>query len=54
MPDLEFYAATVLGAYGVTLVLLAALVGVSWWRAVAVRRALARVEARRGRDDGAA
>ena len=41
---------TVLGAYGVTLVLLAVLVAASWWRAVRVRRRLGRVEARgRGR-----
>lgn len=53
MPDLDRYAATVLGAYAVTLVLLGALVAASWWRAAAVRRALARAEARR-RSDGAA
>ena len=53
MPDLEQYAGTVLGAYAVTLLLLAGIVAASWWRAVAVRRQLARLEARR-RDDGAA
>ena len=41
-----------LGAYGVTLVLLAALVATSWRRSVAVRRRLAEVEARRGRVNG--
>jgi heme exporter protein CcmD len=42
------YAGTVLGAYGVTAGLLALLVAVSWRRAVRVRQALARAEARRG------
>ena len=46
MPDLDRYAATVLGAYGVTLALLALLVGISWWRAARVARELARMEAR--------
>ena len=46
MPDLDRYAGTVLGAYGVTLVLLALLVLLSWWRSVAVRRQLAELEAR--------
>ena len=52
MPDLDRYAATVFGAYGVTLVLLAALVAASWWRSARVRRDLARLESRqrRGRD----
>ncbi len=53
-PDLGRYAVTVLGAYGVTLGLLAALVGISWRRSVAVRRRLREVEARRGRGDGRA
>lgn len=55
MPDLDRYAATVLGAYAVTLAALALLVGISWWRAARVRRDLAAAEARmRGRKDGAA
>ena len=55
MPDLDRYAGTVLGAYGVTLALLALLVAWSWWRAVRVRRALAEAETlRQGRTDGAA
>jgi heme exporter protein D len=53
MPDLDRYAGTVLGAYGVTLALLALIVAVSWWRAVQVRRRLAHLEARRRRSDGA-
>jgi heme exporter protein D len=52
MPELGRYAATVLGAYGVTLGLLAALVAASWWRSAAVRRRLAAIEARRGARHG--
>ena len=37
LPDLDRYAATVLGAYGVTLLLLALLVGASWWRSARVK-----------------
>ncbi len=40
MPDLGKYAATVLSCWGVTLVLLAALVAGSVWRAGQVKRAL--------------
>ena len=47
IPDLGRYAATVLAAYGVTLALLAGLVGVSLWRAARVRRRLGILEARR-------
>ena len=54
MPDLDRYAATVLGAYAVTMALLALLVGARWWRAVRVKRRLAAVEARLGRRDGTA
>jgi heme exporter protein D len=49
MPDLGRYTATVLGAYGVTLALIAGLVVVSLWRAASVRRELARIEAQMGR-----
>lgn len=49
IPDLGRYAGTVLAAYGVTLALLAALVGLSLWRAARVARALAARE-RRGRN----
>ncbi|SFE17798.1 heme exporter protein CcmD [Roseivivax sediminis] len=47
MPDLGKYAVTVLSAYGVSLVLIAALVGASLWRARRVRAALRKVETRR-------
>ena len=49
-PDLGRYAGTVLGAYGVTLALLAFLVAVTALRAARVRRALAAAEAQRRRD----
>ena len=53
MPELDRYAGTVLGAYGVTLALIAMIVAVSWWRSVWVRRRLGEVEARvKGRDRG--
>lgn len=45
--DLGKYAGTVLGAYAVTLLLLAILVGASWLRAVRTRRQLERLEAAR-------
>ncbi|HRO11583.1 heme exporter protein CcmD [Amaricoccus sp.] len=56
MPDLARYAGTVLGAYAVTLALIALIVAVSWERAARVRRRLAEVEARVGgrRGDGQA
>lgn len=59
IPDLGKYAGVVLGAYGVALGLLAALVLVTALRAAQVRRALARVEREAGlwmgggRDGGA-
>ncbi|TPE53840.1 heme exporter protein CcmD [Amaricoccus solimangrovi] len=46
IPDLGRYEFTVLAAYGVTLALLAALVGLSLWRARRVARALTRQEER--------
>lgn len=44
MPDLGKYAVEVLSAYGVSLLLLAALIGQSWRRSARMRAALARVE----------
>jgi heme exporter protein D len=46
MPELGRYAATVLGAYGVTLALLAVLIVLTLRRAAKVRRELAAIEAR--------
>lgn len=50
MPDLGPYAGTVLGAYGVSLALIAGLVAVSLRRAARVAHALAAAETRRGCD----
>lgn len=47
IPELGRYAPTVLGAYAVTLTLLAGLVGLSLRRAARVRRRLAELEGRR-------
>lgn len=44
MPDLGQYAFEVLAAYGVSLALIAALIGVSWRRYTRVRAALKEVE----------
>ena len=52
MPDLGKYAFAVLGSYAVTAVLIAALVGLSLWQAARMKRALAEVEARQGKNDG--
>ncbi len=50
MPELGKYAAVVLSAYGVTLLLLAGLITLSLWRGVRVRRQLAKLEERRTRN----
>ncbi|MEZ5798406.1 MAG: heme exporter protein CcmD [Paracoccaceae bacterium] len=57
MPDLGKYAVAVLGSYAATVVLLAALVGLSVWQRARAKRLLAETEARqaareRGRTDG--
>lgn len=44
MIDLGQYAFEVLSSYGVSLAMLAALIGLTWRRARAVRRALERAE----------
>ncbi|MEM5543114.1 heme exporter protein CcmD [Sulfitobacter sp. AS92] len=49
MPELGKYAAEVLSAYGVSLVLLGALVAVTLLRGRAARRALEETEAEAGR-----
>jgi heme exporter protein D len=51
MPDLGKYAFAVLGSYAATTVLIAALVGLSFWQRARVKRALAEVEARQGKTD---
>lgn len=50
IPDLGKYAVYVLSAYGVSLLLLLAIVGLSVWRARSVRAELEAVEKRVGRD----
>jgi len=52
MPDLGKYAAEVLSAYAVTIVLVVVLVGGSVLRARQVRAALRRIEERQVRRDG--
>lgn len=47
MPDLGKYAGTVLTAYGISLLLLLAIVGLSLWQARRVRARLRSAEARR-------
>lgn len=46
IPDLGKYAEVVLGAYAVSLVLLIALVGLTFWRSAKVKAALSDIEAR--------
>ncbi len=50
MPELGKYAEAVLSSYAVSLVLLAALVALSWRRSVRVRNALKEIENRRKSD----
>ena len=52
MPDLGKYAASVLGSYAMTAVLILGLVGLSLWQSSRMKRALAEVEARQGKNDG--
>ena len=49
MPDLGKYAVTVLSSYGATLVLLAAIIGLTLWRGARVRRQLNEIEERRSK-----
>ncbi|MFV2033990.1 MAG: heme exporter protein CcmD [Halocynthiibacter sp.] len=50
MPDLGKYATEVFAAYGASLLLIAALVTLSWTRARRMRRALRDLEERRKRN----
>jgi heme exporter protein D len=51
MPDLGKYAASVLSAYGVSLVLLAALVVLTLRRGAAARRGLEAIDRKERRED---
>ena len=51
MIDLGKYAATVLGAYGVSLALIGGLIALTVWRGARIRRALAQLEVRMGQRD---
>jgi heme exporter protein D len=52
MPDLGKYAVAVLGSYGATLALLAALVALTLWQGRRIKGQLAEMEARMGKSDG--
>ncbi len=52
MPELGKYAFAVLGSYAASVVLIAALVALSFWQRARVKRALAEVEARQGNRNG--
>ncbi|TAG23063.1 MAG: heme exporter protein CcmD [Rhodobacterales bacterium] len=52
LPDLGKYSFAVLGSYAATVLLIVALVGLSFWQRARVKRALAEVEARQGKTDG--
>jgi heme exporter protein D len=52
LPDLGKYSFAVLGSYAASVVLIAALVALSFWQRARVKRALAEVEARQGKSDG--
>jgi len=49
MPDLGKYADAVLGAYGIAILLILALVALSLWQSARSKRHLAELEARRKR-----
>ena len=51
MPDLGDYAVAVLGSYAASAVLIAGLLGLSFWQRARVKRALDEVEARQGKND---
>lgn len=50
MMELGKYAAAVIGSYAISIALIAALVALSIWKSARVKRALADVEARAGKD----
>jgi heme exporter protein D len=52
MPDLGKYAFAVRASYGASVVLLVAIVAVTLWQGARIKRALAEVEERQGKDNG--
>jgi heme exporter protein D len=50
MPELGKYAGVIFGSYAVSLVLLAALIGLTFWRGARARDALQAIEARQGKQ----
>jgi heme exporter protein D len=52
MPELGEYAGFVLWSYGVSFLLIGALLMLSFWQRARVKRALDEVEARQGKSDG--
>ena len=50
MPDLGKYAGAVMWSYAASVALIAVLVALSIWRGAKVKRALAEVEARHGKQ----
>jgi heme exporter protein D len=52
MPELGKYAFAVLGSYAASVVLIVAVVALSFWQRARVKRALAEVEARQGQANG--
>lgn len=52
MPDLGKYAVTVLSSYAVSILLIAALIGLTLWRGRVVKRQLAQAESRRIHEGG--
>lgn len=51
MPDLGKYAAAVMGSYLATVLLVLALVALSYWQSQRVKRQLSELEARQGKTD---
>lgn len=51
MPELGKYAFAVLSSYGVSILLLLAVVALTLWQGKRVKRALDEVEARQGKTD---
>jgi heme exporter protein D len=52
LPDLGKYSFAVLGSYAASALLIAGVIAVSFWQRSRVKRALAEVEARQGKQNG--